>query len=363
MNMREFREYLEDNIMDYLPPSYEDAEIHFKEVVKHGDQHLTGMVISRPGESVVPTIYVDHLYEEYLEGRDIEEIVGDVADIRIRNEVTAEDRDILYQLLDYEYVKDKLQVRICDTNENQERLSKLVHSERSDFSATYHVILDTNSEGQTSVAVTPDVMKSWGVSMEQLHQDALAADMDRKPILSDMYSVMQEMIAGMKATNLLMESNRDDLMMDETMFCLTNQDKINAAGLLMQDDLMAQISDLLGGSYYILPSSIHELLIVPDRGELGINELSELVREVNRTQVSPQDRLSDEVQYYDKDSRTLENAQNRANRLENEKSEKAKEKAVPRSIHEKLEANKNELKTSEKKHFVKAKEKNSTISI
>ena len=55
----------------------------------------------------------------------------------------------------------------------------------------------------------------------------------------------------------------------------------------------------------VLPSSIHELLILPDNGSMQLSELEAMVREVNATQVAPEDRLSDKVQYYDRETKLL----------------------------------------------------------
>ena len=73
--------------------------------------------------------------------------------------------------------------RICDTQENQDRLANLVHTEHSDFSATYHVNLQETKEGIASMAVTPTVLETWGITVEQLHQDALVSDMHRLRLL------------------------------------------------------------------------------------------------------------------------------------------------------------------------------------
>ena len=59
----------------------------------------------------------------------------------------------------------------------------------------------------------------------------------------------------------------------------------------------------------VLPSSIHELLILPDNGSMQLSELEAMVREDNATQVAPEDRLSDKVQYYDREAKLLQRGQ------------------------------------------------------
>ena len=89
------------------------------------------------------------------------------------------------------------------------------------------------------------------------------------------------------------------------MYVLTNQSKTNGAGVLVQDGVLEKVGGMIGSDFYVLPSSIHEVLIVPDNGNMRLAELEDMVREVNATQVAPEDLLSDKVQYYDLETKTL----------------------------------------------------------
>lgn len=155
MNRKEFQQYLQETIKDYLPESYADANITFNEVVKNNDTHLIGISIAKPGEVIVPNIYIENFWNEYQAGKDIDEIVGDIADMRIEYDAPNIGNDVAATIMNYEAVKDNLQIRLCDTQENQDRLQNLVHTEHSDFSATYHVVIQEGPEGTSSTPVTP----------------------------------------------------------------------------------------------------------------------------------------------------------------------------------------------------------------
>ncbi len=329
MNRKEFQQYLQETIKDYLPESYADAKITFNEVVKNNDTHLTGISIAKPGEHVVPNIYIENFWNDYQNGKDIDEIVGDIADMRIEYDAPNIGPDVAQQLMNYDAVKGNLQIRLCDTQENQDRLANLVHTEHSDFSATYHVNLQETEVGTASVAVTPAILETWDISVDQLHQDALAADMNRDPMFCDMGSMMESMMFGQEPENLLDGGEPSGM----GMYCLTNGDKMNGAGLILQGNLMQQIGEIVGGDFYILPSSCHEVLVVPETMEIDVKELSAMVQQINQTEVSVEDRLSDHVQHYDRKEAVMENAEKRASRLEKEKAET---KAAKKSIHERL---------------------------
>ncbi len=83
MNRKEFYEYVKDNVKEYLPESYKDAEIKLQEVAKNNGLKLTGITIPKGDQRTVPMVYLDSLYLEYVNGKDVDSCVGDVADMRI----------------------------------------------------------------------------------------------------------------------------------------------------------------------------------------------------------------------------------------------------------------------------------------
>lgn len=355
MNRKEFYEYVKDNVKEYLPESYRDAEIKLQEVEKNNGLKLTGITIPNGNQRIVPTVYLDSLYQEYINGKDVDSCVGDVADMRIEAQGKAEFFDMgVPDIFDYEKMKDKLQVRICDREWNEERLADKVVTEHGDFDAYYAVNLKENENGIGSIPVTISLMNEWGVSAKQIQTDAMAADQNRGVVLMDMNEMVKSMIFGGEPENLLHEK-LDIEAIENPMFCLTNTQKMNGASLLLQEDIRKQIGECLGSDYFVLPSSIHEVLILPDNGMFEVPELNAMVKEVNETQVERQEQLSDKVQFCDKKTAVMENAERREARLEKEK---AAEKAeVKGGIHGKLEKAKAEIKAKEADKVPKNKSK------
>ena len=355
MNRKEFYEYVKDNVKAYLPKSYEEGEIKLQEVEKNNGLKLTGITIPNGDQRIVPTIYLDSLYQEYINGKDVDSCVGDVADMRIEAQGKAEFLDMgVPDIFDYEKMKDKLQMRICDKEWNTDRLEDKAFTEHGDFAAYYAVNLEENREGISSIPVTVSLMNEWGVSVEQIQADAMMADRNRGVVLMNMNEIIKSMIFGEEPENLLNEK-LDIETMREPMFCLTNAQKMNGASLLLQEDIRKQIGECLGSDYFVLPSSIHEVLILPDNGLFEVPELNAMVKEVNETQVERQEQLSDKVQFCDGKTVVMENAERREARLEKEK---AAEKAeVKGGIHGKLEKAKAEIKAKEADKVPKNKSK------
>ena len=342
MNRKEFYEYVKDNVKEYLPESYKDAEITLQEVEKNNGLKLTGITIPNGDQRIVPRVYLDSFYLEYVIGKDVDSCVGDVVDMYIEAQDKAEFIKMgVPDIFDYEKMKEKLQVRICDQEWNEERLADKVIMEHGDFAAYYAVNLEENGEGISSIPVTISLMNEWGVSAEQIQADAMTADRKRGVTLMDMNEIIKSMIFGEEPENLLNEK-MDMEAMENPMFCLTNKAKMNGASLLLQEDIRKQIGECLGSDYFVIPSSVHEVLILPDNGILQVPELNAMVQEVNETQVERQEQLSDKVQFCDKKTAVLENAERREARLEKEKvAEKAEVKG---GIHGRLEKAKAEIK-------------------
>lgn len=249
MNRKEFYEYVKDNVKEYLPESYKDAEIKLQEVEKNNGLKLTGITIPNGDQRVVPTVYLDSLYQEYINGKDVDSCVGDVADMRIEAQGKAEFFDMgVPDIFDYEKMKEKLQVRICDKEWNTDRLADKVVTEHGDFAAYYAVNLEENGEGISSIPVTVSLMNEWGVSAEQIQADAMTADRKRGVTLMDMNEIIKSMIFGEEPENLLNEK-MDMEAMEKPMFCLTNKAKMNGASLLLQEDIRKQIGVIILSSH------------------------------------------------------------------------------------------------------------------
>ena len=156
------------------------------------------------------------------------------------------------------------------------------------------------------------MIQMWGITKEQLHKDAVQAANARSPVcLYDMEEVMAESIFSVKPENLFNREEPLDIGMIP-IYILTNQEKLNGASVSVQDGVLEKVAELLGTNFYVLPSSIHELLILPDNGSMQLSELEAMVREVNATQVAPEDRLSDKVQYYDCEAKLLQRGQEKS---------------------------------------------------
>lgn len=82
------------------------------------------------------------------------------------------------------------------------------------------------------------------------------------------------------------------------MYVLTNAEKMNGAAAILDSKTMEGISEKLGGDFVIIPSSIHEVIILP-LNTADTDTLNGMVNDVNASEVAPLDVLSNHVYKYD----------------------------------------------------------------
>jgi len=289
---QEFAENIKNHIREYLPADYQDAKITLEKVTKGNDRTLTGLIIRKDDETVAPSIYLEHYEEQFGKGRPMDDIMKEIAQIKMENslELPIDVRG----LEDYETARPLLAVRLCDPEKNQEYLKDKPHTACGELAATYRIQIMEDSSGTASAVVTNDMLNLWGITPEQLHHDTVAAENARNPVcLYTMDDVMSEIMLSVKPENLFEQTEplESEMM---PMYILTNHNKVNGAGVLARDGVLDKIGELLGSDFYVLPSSTHEVILVPDNGNMQTKELEDTVKEINATQVAPED-FTDEL--------------------------------------------------------------------
>lgn len=313
----EFDKFVEHNIKSHLPLEYQDAEIIRQTVYKENIGERSMLEVRGEGEKIASLHSLDDAFEAYQESNDIFTVMEKLAErIEYRQERKAEieERADLRNLLDYTFVKDHLQMRLYDPAANPDIEEKRVTTKLEDYAVTYRINLGETEDFAASVAVTKQMQNAWGVSTEQLHQDALSVDAEwNQPMLLDMLDyVMDGLFGSGEMYNLI---NQDSLA-KYSAYVLTNTKIQYGAAIIMDSALMEKLGQMLGTDYLLLPSSVHEFIVVPDTMKVGnLKDLKEFVDQVNITEVAPEERLSNKILYYDRTTGRLENAEKREERM------------------------------------------------
>ena len=368
MNLDEFKQAIVDNIKDYLPAKFEESDVEVRQVLKNNDTALDGLIIHDPDTNVAPTIYLNQFFEEYQNGRDLNDIIGDIADVYIANTV---DKQMDVSIVtDFEKAKGNILPRLVNSEENQELLAQRPHMIMDDLAVTYHLEMGKSDNGNMSVAITNAILDMYGISQEELHDLAVANLEEKMPAtFQGMSEVVKEMMLPqiMSDLGLSKEAALDYIEQmipdgNEQMYVLSNDSRLHGAAAVLNEKAMEDIAEKVGGDFFILPSSIHELLVVPKQDGMELSDLEAMVQEVNATQVAPEEKLSDHVYEYDAKEKELYRADKAEEHEQKVEQKHAKEKGAEKekvSIKDKLSQNKEkaaEINKSHEKNHEKKKE-------
>lgn len=311
LNFDLFKETIVEGIKEYLGSGFIDAEVELKEVLKNNDQLLTGLTLRRRDRNICPTLYLEPYFEAYEDGKDIEEIMEKIATIYA--EADADSEGLLEQVQDfsdYEKSKDKVLPRLVNKKRNEERLKDLPYVTVSDLAIIYFIDMGNDESGQMSVVIRNDLMDRWEINVEDLNKLAFE-NLEKRGDAE--FKTMVETLAGLMIPNYdeMSEEEKEEAreqldMPDPGMYVLSNSAKTFGATAVLRESTMEEIISKLGEDFYILPSSIHEVLIVPNREGMEVSELKAMVEEVNATQVAPEEVLSDNVYRYNSETKSIE---------------------------------------------------------
>lgn len=302
MNYESFKTTMAEDITKKF--SHENVKISFRHITKVNGNYEALTVI--PADSNVGiNLNVEKAFAAYEDVRNYAGILASAFNtISVGlSDVPEVDANVL---LDYENIKRKLSIEVISAEKNAELLDKIPHDRIEDLAVVYRFVIESNEDYKTSTLITNGMIDHMGVSREQLRADALESAPKIRPAV----------IKGMNETIIELFGIPTDVGDDvgEMMFVASVPDKNAGAGVLAYPNFMDQATEKLGGDFFILPSSIHELILVPDHGEMDVETLKDMVREVNTTEVDPEDRLTDNVYHYDTKNHVFELAEKFAER-------------------------------------------------
>ena len=210
----------------------------------------------------------------------------------------------------YDSVKKQITMRLVNERVGREFFKEVPQRKIEDLAIMYQVIPpETGKEELGTFIITNTIMGNWGVNEQELHEVAMKNTKEvSKPVFSSMESIIDTLMEDKESVNLLQEQSEftppED--MKKEMFVLTNERKSFGATMMLYPEVLSEISEIMQGEYYILPSSIHELIIVSKDAKFSPKELGKMVREINRSQVEPKERLSDRVYEYNKETKNVQ---------------------------------------------------------
>ena len=291
-----------------LEEAHPECCVMVNKVTKNNNLVLTGISIRSKEVNLAPTIYMDGYYNDYKNGRPVMEIIAEVE--RAYDTYKVEQDFDVNSITDFNHVQDKICYKLVNRDKNKELLSDAPYLPFHDLAVIFYVVVSEDRVGTGTVTVHNHLMEMWGnPDIKELYRIAKNNTQRRyKGRVFNMMEIMGEIISH-SADNIdldvvdaffEMDSVYEDNMMP--MFVVTNSKKVNGAGVILYDGLLRTFAEKIGGDFYILPSSVHEVIFVPANGDMDARYLIQMVKEVNATEVSPDEVLSDNVYMYHADT-------------------------------------------------------------
>lgn len=323
-----FLESIKQMVKERLDESY---TIQINSVLKNNSIELDGLVILKKGENISPNIYLNEYYDRYKEGEELNDIVNEILDIYFH---AADGEEYGNKILEFKFdeMSEFIFYRVINYSKNKKLLIDIPNIKFLDLAITFHYLIKDDESGIGSIRITREYMNQWGIkvkdllriarkntpilfpasirSMNEVILDIIQKDMDPFDINNDIpYGSEDHFGDEWDETNLEINKQLVSEMENKNntkMFILSNTRGINGASVMFYKNVIKDFASKVNSDLYILPSSIHEIILVPYQKHLSIEALTEMVFDVNRTQVSPEEILSDKVYFYDKARNRIE---------------------------------------------------------
>lgn len=253
------------------------ADIH--KVVKNNGHNLTALMVQQENINVTPTIYLEPFYDKYANGMLYEDVLADVERMYKEN-APSQDFDISC-VTNFEAAKENIIYTLINYERNKEFLKTVPHKQIEDLALTYRILLpERDSYGDmATITIHDNLFKLYDVSVEELHE---AAEENMKRLLPGKVRHITDLLDGFVvpwAENI-------------EMYVVSNTKNVLGAASILEPEIMDALAKNLGDTYYVIPSSTHEVLVVSENMAKDSN-MQEMIAEVNGSQLLPEEILGD----------------------------------------------------------------------
>ena len=273
-------------------------------VKKNNGVELLGIVVQEEGLNTSPTVYINDFYENYKEGTTIPKIVEALVRIFYQSRIPEEVN--LSGFLDFETAKEQISVRLIHYEKNKELLMNTPWRQVCNLALVcYYTVQQAPFYGKASILVKNEHLQKWDITDKELFAEAIVNTPVRYPVSIE---PIEELIfrnwADEKKERLLEELKADRIQIP--LFVLSNRQRMQGAVCMFYPGVLRKFAGRIGRNLYILPSSVHEVLLLPDQGDKDSQELLQMVTEINENCVADCEILADSVYYYRRETDRIE---------------------------------------------------------
>ncbi len=299
MNYNEFSQTLQAQLLPLFP---EGTRISIQTVPKNNGIAKEALIIREPYTNLSPIIYPEDYYGLCADGMSIDEICCIVYDVfmeaRLNHPVDAS------RFTDFEKAKKRLIFQIVNYDKNTQLLADIPHIRFLDLAVIFCCLIPMENGRDSTALIHWEHLRLWDTTFETVKKQAF----DNTPRLLPAYiqpvaDAIHDLVALNPSLNRLLPDSFGQ--MSSSLYVLTNETQVCGAACMLYPSLLQEFSERLGADLYVLPSSIHEVLLLPTKERDSDERLSALVHAVNHEQLPPSQLLSDSIYFYSREKAAL----------------------------------------------------------
>ena len=311
MEYNEFLSYIKDSINTIIG---DERQVNIHKIIKNNDVELDGLSITSSNSNISPTIYLNEYYEDYLNGVNIGDIVYDIYGLYEQQHKNI-DFDLSF-FADFNQVKSRIMAKLINYNSNQKLLLEVPHIRFLDLAIVFYCFIENDTFGNATILIHTNHMEVWNVTAKELYEHSMInTPLILPPIITNMNETIRELlISRLQNQYITSDTSDDDFSFDDiadnllniigeettsSMYILTNGHKTNGSICMLYKDVLKNFSLEVNSDIIILPSSIHEIILIPYSEDLSPTQLNKMVKDVNTSEVNAMDVLSDHIYKYD----------------------------------------------------------------
>ncbi|MEF9941166.1 MAG: DUF5688 family protein [Lachnospiraceae bacterium] len=296
MNYQQFVSAIEVRIKQCMKGN---MSICIHTAIKNNGMERKGITVSERGINISPTIYLEEYYEQFQNGKSMEQIVDKI--LELYQEVRFEHSWEVDCVQDYDKIKKKIVYKIINLEANRKLLEEMPYISYLDLAIVFYVLIELGNHGTATMLIQKDHMEKWGITKKKLYQDATH---NTKKLLPEKFQTMISVIQEILTTEELKEETGE--LQEDMLYILSNQMRNFGAACILYEGVLEEIGRQLGENYYVLPSSVHEVIIMPDKQNPCRKDLDDMITEINETQVEAEDILSNHAYYYNRKEKSFQ---------------------------------------------------------
>ncbi|NLL93964.1 MAG: hypothetical protein GX225_07515 [Clostridiales bacterium] len=293
----------------------ENEEVKLIANTKNNDIKLWAVVIKEQEKNILPTIYLERYYEEYNTSIcDIGVIAQEIYSFykNHKNDVEFD----FEEFLDFNFIRDKIFCKIINTSKNLKLLEDVPHVDTMDLSIIFYCMVKEDKCGDQTFTIHNAHLDRWDMDVQSLYKISLEnTKRNHGHELKSMSSMVTEILSNNRFENADKNeeiSAADKDFIDEgeddekfPMYVLTNKKRLFGATCILYKDVLEEFANKMDADIFILPSSIHEIILIPVKNITDLDNYKKMVCEVNENEVDPEEILSENVYIFDRSKNSV----------------------------------------------------------